>query len=652
MPNLPKNHYLAPLKCISKRVKRLLITTILILAVAANQVTAQLNKHYFFGAGRNLLMEERYERAVETLNLLLSIDDKLHEALFLRGVAKYNLGDMLGADADFGRAIELNPVYTMAYNARAMTRARIGNYNDALKDFAEAIELRPDIPGAYYNRAIVLLQSGRWEDAMSDLNRFIRREDKVPTAYLMRSHARLALHDTVGARSDVNRAIELNTDSPEGYYRRGLLASERKEWVASLNDMQAAIDRDSTYIPAYFHRSLVHSELGQPRQAVVDLDRVIALDDGLAAAWFNRALLKQQMGSLADALADYNAVARRNPNNVLTYFNRAGLNARLGDDVSAAADYTRAIELYPDFAAAYNMRAAVRARLGDIKGSKSDTRTAQQKIAEYRSKVADSTYSVYADPSRDFSKLVSFDTRFAKGTDTRPVNAAVAIMPMCKFALGKNVKRLPTYNTTLDRFLEQAGDDVLFTTDYCELSDQELLGVEGSDFRRAVAQTTLKQYTAAINLFTDAIEAEPDNGFLYLSRAVARAEMIDFISSLNDLYQMGDDPASRLKSSGVRTWNHDEAMADINKAVRLLPTLAAAYYNRAGLNVVSGRMPEAYDDYTRAIELQPDFAAAYFNRALVQIHLKDTRKGLLDLSKAGELGLSDAYTVLKQYLEE
>ena len=39
-------------------------------------------------------------------------------------------------------------------------------------------------------------------------------------------------------------------------------------------------------------------------------------------------------------------------------------------------------------------------------------------------------------------------------------------------------------------------------------------------------------------------------------------------------------------------------------------------------------------------------AILYYNRALVQIFLKDTRKGCLDLSKAGELGIEGAYDLL------
>jgi hypothetical protein len=43
---------------------------------------------------------------------------------------------------------------------------------------------------------------------------------------------------------------------------------------------------------------------------------------------------------------------------------------------------------------------------------------------------------------------------------------------------------------------------------------------------------------------------------------------------------------------------------------------------------------------------------AYFNRGLVLIYLKDREKGCIDLSRAGELGVQDAYGVIKKYCED
>ena len=54
-------------------------------------------------------------------------------------------------------------------------------------------------------------------------------------------------------------------------------------------------------------------------------------------------------------------------------------------------------------------------------------------------------------------------------------------------------------------------------------------------------------------------------------------------------------------------------------------------------------------DYTRAIELNDRFAEAYFNRGLARIYTGNAEAGLLDLSKAGELGLFQAYSLIKRF---
>ena len=54
-------------------------------------------------------------------------------------------------------------------------------------------------------------------------------------------------------------------------------------------------------------------------------------------------------------------------------------------------------------------------------------------------------------------------------------------------------------------------------------------------------------------------------------------------------------------------------------------------------------------DYTRAIELNDRFAEAYFNRGLARMYTGNVNEGAADLSKAGELGLFQAYNVMKRF---
>jgi hypothetical protein len=54
-------------------------------------------------------------------------------------------------------------------------------------------------------------------------------------------------------------------------------------------------------------------------------------------------------------------------------------------------------------------------------------------------------------------------------------------------------------------------------------------------------------------------------------------------------------------------------------------------------------------DYTIAVAIDPNFAEAFYNRAITLIYLKNTKDACLDLSRAGELGVQEAYTVIKRY---
>ncbi len=206
---------------------------------------AQLNKAYFFYAGRSFLIESKYRDAIEVLNILLRADSTAYEGYFLRGIAKYNLDDLIGADQDFSEAIRKNPVFTTAFQYRAITRMRMGNYDDALRDFQEAIDLRPDLPGPYYSRGVTYLLSQQFEKAIEDFNTFIRYDNKVSDAYINRGTSYLYLKDTTRALEDYNTAIRTNYFDPAGYNRRGALYMAQKKYDLALADFDKAVGYDS-----------------------------------------------------------------------------------------------------------------------------------------------------------------------------------------------------------------------------------------------------------------------------------------------------------------------------------------------------------------------------------------------------------------------
>ncbi|MFI3292061.1 MAG: tetratricopeptide repeat protein [Rikenellaceae bacterium] len=656
--------------------KKFIATIILFISVFSmgiGEVSAQYNQDYFYWVSRQKMMRDDFHGAISVLNMLIGVNDKLYEAYFLRGIAKYNLNDLIGADNDFTIALEKNPVFTTAYTYRAITRSRMGNYNDALEDFAQAIELRPDIANPYYSRGVTRLLNRQYEEAIEDFDKFIRAESKVADAYINRALCYLNLSDTTAAYRNLDQAVMTNRENPDSYNRRGALYMHQKRYGEAEEDFDMAIRNDSTYIRALFNRALIYNETKRPTLALRDFDRVIELDTTSSLSYFNRAIIRSQVGDYNRALEDYNVVARYSPSNVLVFFYRANLLSRLGDIDAAEADYSRAIELYPDFANAYMSRANIRYLKRDNVGARRDRTTAERKIEEHRSKLKDSTYSIYSDTTYQFDKLLSFDTNlsgssFEKITSTTGGDSELALIPLFKFTLmtpdGVMTQKDRYYAPRAESFVESmraSKIDIELTHKQSNISIDSLAVISKntgdsweSIFGGSIVQLLMKQYTKSMQFINFTIkDINSENPFFYLNRATTRAEMIDFISSLDSSTQrisIDSDPANRLKNSNSkRNYNYDESLADLDRCIELYPSFAHSYYNKANLLAKSGKYPEAYEEYSKAIELYPSFAEAYYNRGIVQIYMEDTRKGCLDISKAGELGIGRAYEILKEY---
>ena len=89
-------------------------------------------------------------------------------------------------------------------------------------------------------------------------------------------------------------------------------------------------------------------------------------------------------------------------------------------------------------------------------------------------------------------------------------------------------------------------------------------------------------------------------------------------------------------------------MEDINAAISKLPDCAYLYYNRSCIYHALHKQQAALTDLDRAIALDHRLAEAYYNRAVIRLQNKETENVTADLSRAGELGLYKAYSLLKQ----
>ena len=661
-----------------KHTQKILFVSLLFF-LATLCMRAQYDPWQFLLRGRQCLAEGKYAAAIDNLNITERLDNSLYEAFFYRGIAKYNLGDYTGAKSDFDKTLELNPLYTPAYHYRAITLSQTGHYDLALNDFKEALDLRPDYTGLYFSRGVTYLLSQQFEKAIEDFDRFIRREPRESDAFLNRGACRLFLGDTLKALEDYNQAISINRFDPEGYIRRSRIYAQQEKWEEAENDLNLAISLDTTNTFAYFNRALLRYESKNINGSLSDLNRVLNREPGNSLTLYNRAIIRSTIGDLSGALDDYDHVLNINPDNVLAYFNRAGVFLEMGRYRDAMNDYSHAIDLYPDFAKAYMNRSYVKNKLGQHRSAEKDYKIAQEKVAMYRKATADSTSAAaFADTTKKYDSLLALDSDFAKKDfndellQWREIN--ITLKPLFKLVYSPDGPVQGSYmlsrkweSKVLEAFLKSLPIDMAISTEAPGISQmgeqtpqkileslRQVASSSRKEFASGVIEAGSKQFNNALAHYDEAIRQDPGIMYYYLNRGVLQSEMIDFISSMESNVQVlsldnAGTARARVQDRATRSYDYSAAIADMEKAVQLMPDFPYAYYNLGNLYCLSGNLPESIAQYGKALKYYPNLGEAYYNRGLVLIYVKDLEKGCIDLSKAGELGVTDAYSVIQKY---
>lgn len=150
---------------------------------------------------------------------------------------------------------------------------------------------------------------------------------------------------------------------------------------------------------------------------------------------------------------------------------------------------------------------------------------------------------------------------------------------------------------------------------------------------RAVAYSVTQNFDSAIDDLSAVLLSDSTSSMAYWQRAVCQSKINEFNASQGE--------GVSIKAAAV--------ISDFSQAIKYNPQCAYLYYNRGNLYASRKDYSAAIDDYNRAIDIDNNLAEAYYNRGLAKLFTDRTADGISDLSKAGELGLYTAYSVIKKY---
>lgn len=645
---------------------------------------AQLNTTRIMEIGRNALYFEDYVLSIRYFNQVIDSKPFLHEPYFYRGLAKFYLEDYNGAEDDFTIAIEKNPYVARNYQLRGLCRANLDSFATAEEDIRMAIKYDPQNVNLWQNLGAVAIETEEWEKAAQVVDSLLLFAPRNSDACRMRSSIAINSGDTLLALEMATRAVEYDKYLAPVYQARAMVYYETGDYEKAEADLDRAIDLMPTRGDFYINRAIIRYNRENLRGAMDDYDMAIYVEPASFAAHYNRGLLRMHLGDDNRAIEDFDWVLGIDPDNTSARFNRGILRENTGNYRGAADDYTIVIENYPHFEYAYERRAVALRKYGDVRGAEADelwllrrryseyNNVSQNDVAEYSAE-DDETLRRSEENIRNYNKMVFVDeddkqytTEYRGKIQNRSVVVELEpIFVLTYYTAASELGTLTNYSKPVED-LNLALDiprPLLLVNNERALSSNEVsfhfehineisAGVSADTasvhalMLRAIDFCLLQDMESAMADINLAISIDSLSWELYFVRSFVLFKQLETerMNSTGDML-----PVSATVNASLPDINYRLVKEDLDKVVEMLPEFAYAYMNRGNVSAKLSDFKSAIIDYTKAIELDDRLAAAYFNRGLAKIYTGNTEGGIEDLSRAGELGLFQAYNVMKRF---
>ena len=642
---------------------------------------AQLNTDRITAIGRNALYFEDYVLSIQYFNQVIRLKPYLAEPYFYRSIAKIQLEDYQGALNDCNAAIERNPFSPGCYYARGYIYRQLNQPDKAEDDYTQALQFSPENRTYKLLRADTRAERKHYDEALEDIEWLIRREPKSASFWTEKGHIAYLKKDTLMALEAFEQAAQYDKLNPAIWSALGvtnlLLDREDDAFV----QLTQAINLGSKWAGDYINRGMLHYRRHNYRGALSDFDQAVKIAPRDAESYYNRGIMRHEVGDYNRALEDLNRAIELDPQRTEMRYQLGLVQMQLKQWSQVVANMDSMIARYPYFLPSYYLAAQASTQQGKEKAafryrekareveqqkdepvsqqaSKPQTdmiiADAQPQKKDYRKEFSTSTAQNQTDLPEEEEKYES-QTRGSVQKRHQDIVLESNIV-LSYYTQDLSLRRTNYYHPLVDQLNKKAilpaalrftCQEIALTAEMVDFHFAEITRLSQQIdenptaalyFARAIEFAVVQDYTSAIDDCTKALLlADPD---LSLILTFCRA---------NWRYRLFEYQRATGEQETTASMDFDIMLREYDQVIRLQPDFAFALYNKANILCAQHEWKDAIDYYTRSIAQDLDFAEAYFNRGLTYIYIGEHEKGLADLSKAGELGIYQAYNLITRF---
>ncbi len=476
------------------------------------------------------------------------------------------------------------------------------DYVLSISYFNLVINYKPYLYEPYFYRGVAKFYLDDYSGAALDCTEAIQRNPYFPNTYELRGLAYINMERFPEAIHDYRIATEMSPDLRSLWHNLALcyIETDSLDRADSISDI--IIKRWAKQADGYSLKAQVFLQRKDTTAAEACIDQALEVDKFNLAAHSAKANIQMSHEQYSEAIQHFDEAIRLNPKQAGNLINRALCHYHLNHYREAMADYDRALELEPkNFVGHYN-RGLLRANVGEDNLAIEDFNfilsiDPDDMMATFNRATLLENIGDYRGAIRDYTTVINEFPKFLYGYERR---AAARRMIGDNAGANRDEEHV---------FKEQIAHRYGYSTPTSRQKNKT----------RKKSQVNLDDYQKLVE--EDTQEQEPQYESEYRGRVQNQEQEAK-------LMQPNENTIQLYKAAGRND---------------LLNTFQQAFQQAQ-----AGNVNEAIEGFTHVIQENDHFAEAYFNRGILHLLLDDTPHAIPDLSKAGELGIYQAYNIIKK----
>ena len=619
-----------------------------------------------------------YQGALRDCNAAIERNPFQPGAYYTRGYVYRQLGEHEKAEADFTEALVFAPENKTYMLLRADTRAQLKRYDEASADIDRLLRREPESASLHFERGVICIQQQDTACALSEFTSTVQYDSQNAQNWSALGVVTMMTGDDEAAFASISKAINLGSKYAGDFINRGIIYYRKHNYRAALADYDKAIELSPREAQCFFNRGVLRQEVGDYNRAYDDLSKALEMieltpsntssSELLGPILYQRAMVSMQLQQWKDAITDFDSLSVLHPTFLPAYYIASRAHTSLGEKKKAQACLQKAWKIEQDhnngidsvntqkqqlntdaqMARTEQGRRDYRKLFSQRAAQNGEADSQEQKYSsDTRGRVQDKYQDLVNEPGVSLSYYSQSATKYnyslAAFNQRRllpdALKATTHELPLSAEMVSHHFAQISQLSTTIDAL----------PSDLRSVPEREGEYVAKTLFARAMEFAIVQDYASAIEDCSRALTLSGlDNtmeAIMYFCQANWRYRLLEYQLANNEGPYA--EHASRSQDhANINAGRFTLMLMDYDQVIRRLPDFAFAYYNKANILCRQKDYDAAIRHYDDAIRMDSEFAEAFFNRGLTYIYIGKHHEGLRDLSRAGELGIYQAYNII------